>query len=68
MARKKATTTPVHDQLQTYTDKVTKLAMARGVLMEQKRLNEWVILKLETAQDPVEMNLLRNLATVINNG
>jgi hypothetical protein len=68
MARKKATTTPVHDQLQTYTDKVTKLAMARGVLMEQKRLNEWVILKIETAQDPVEINLLRNLATVINNG
>jgi hypothetical protein len=66
MARKKATTTPVHDQLQTYTDKVTKLAMARGVLMEQKRLNEWVILKLETAQDPVEINLLRNLAKVIN--
>jgi hypothetical protein len=68
MARKKATTTPVHDQLQTYTDKVTKLAMARGVLMEQKRLNEWVIKELEIAQDPVEINLLRNLATVINNG
>jgi hypothetical protein len=67
MARKKATTTPVYDQLQTYTDKITKLAMARGVLMEQKRVNEWIVEKLKTAQDPVELNLLRNLADVVNN-
>lgn len=65
MARKK-TTTPVHDDLTDYTQRITKLAMARGVLMEQKRLNEWVIERSANVQDPVELNLLRALATVIN--
>jgi len=66
MARKKATNTPVHDELATYTERIKKLAMARGVLMEQKRINEWIIERAANAQDPVELNLLRTLATVVN--
>jgi hypothetical protein len=68
MARKKATTTPIADELQTYTDKITKLAMARGVLMEQKRMNEWIIERTAKVQDPVEINLLQALAKVVNDG
>jgi hypothetical protein len=65
MPRKK-TNTPIADGLETYTDKITKLAMARGVLMEKKRLNEWLIERTAKVQDPVEINLLQALAKVIN--
>jgi hypothetical protein len=65
MARKK-TQTPVHDELATYTDRIKRLAMARGVLMEQKRVNEWIIERAANTQDPVEINLLKVLAAVVN--
>lgn len=66
MRRKKQTETPVHDKLEDYTKKITKLAIARGVLMERKRLNQWIIERSANVQDPVEVNLLRALAEVIN--
>lgn len=66
MRRKKQTETPVHDQLEDYTKKITKLATARGVLMERKRLNQWIIERSANVQDPVEVNLLRALAEAIN--
>jgi hypothetical protein len=67
MARKKVTDTPVHEQVQSYTEKITALASRRGALEERVRLNAWLQKQIDIAQDPAELNLLKAMSEVINN-